>query len=180
MDLYTCCSNAYNDSITSLVEMTMDQNLPLFVHNDSNVILSNLNDDNIAWELQRPFKRQVHTFFNNIYLFYVINNKYYCDINHIITNLITTQKEHQEIHHDFSEYIDKCIWTQSLSGRITRRNLIDFITVGKMATKYDCEFSKYFLLEFVICLMILYVLIYLFFFMIFYYSIVHHYCRYLE
>ncbi|XWV25992.1 hypothetical protein QJ857_gp1088 [Tupanvirus soda lake] len=182
MNCYNMCYfNTYNDDlITSLVEMTMDQYLPHVIHNDNNTVIANLNNDNIIWELQRPFKRQVHMFLNNIYLLYVVDNKYYYDINHIITNLITTQSEHQEIYRNFSEYIDKCVYTISPNGRITRRNLVDFITVGKMAINHSCDFSKYFLFELAICLVIFFALFYLFYLAIVYYSIVYSYYRYLE
>ena len=155
-----CFIENYHDKITTqLVETTMDQALPKFVKTKSDTLLSGTNLTTLMIELQKPFQRQIHQFFKNIYLYYIIDNQYYVDINHIITILTDQYTTHRFILNNYFKHISRTIYTiDTTNDQIIRRDLVNSDVLIKMMTQNNNEFSKIFRLELIIYFITLYIL----------------------
>ena len=157
-----CFIENHHDKITTeLVEIVMDQSLPKFIKTRNNTLLSGIDTKTLMIELQKPYRRQVHHFFGNIYLYYVIDNQYYVDINHIITILTNQYKIHRFILNNYFKHISRTIYTvDSTNGQVMRRDLVNVNILMKMTIQNECEFSKIFRLELVIYFITLYILMF--------------------
>jgi hypothetical protein len=165
----------YIDDLPTIlsIETIMDEQIPIFIRNKNNEIAANINISNIYTDLDRHISRKIFMYYSNTYLYYIIDNKYYVDISHIISNLINYSGDYNKIFNDFSEYICHSIWTIKQDCTYVRRELIDLNTMGRLILKFNTEFSKIFRHE---CM------IYLIFFQyfLFYYFLAYITCQKLE
>lgn len=80
-------------------------------------------------------------------MYYNINNKYYVDIDHILSKIATSKDEYQTLFRKFSGKISFSIWTTTLNSTFKRRDLIDFKTMGLLILSTNNYFSEIFRTE---------------------------------
>lgn len=140
------------DNQTELLELEslLDSKIPLPImkKNDSVVkcFLLNANQlDNLLCNNNRSLKKSAFVFNTNVYFYYFVDNKFYADINHIISNLTSSLPEYQNIFRSFSKCISNCAWTKSTATDLPiLRNLIDLDTAGRIILSCDSEFTDVF------------------------------------
>ena len=113
-------------TIVNIVENMMDAYLQLFL--DSNRALSN--------SPCQPIHKNIYMFDANVFLQYIIDGKYYVDINHIITCLTDSYDCYHQTYADFRDKI--VIAPQS------RREFIDMYTMAQIIFRFDGEFTRIF------------------------------------
>jgi len=96
-------------------------------------------------------------FFSNIYLYYHLNDQIYVDIEHIVSNLVSTEQQKNQIMRNYRDLIRHQFLVMSSNGRANQRNLIDIETMARIILSFNNPMSRRFLLECKFYLMIIYV-----------------------
>jgi len=143
----------------SLTESIFDKNIPDYVYEEDNIIANNIGIPNILFDILQPINKCVFVFYSNIYLYYYVDGKYYIDINHIISKLVTDETLHKNTFQKYSNDICYSIWTISSENKFIRRELIDLNTMARIILSFHGDFSNTFRVE---CLF--YIMIYQVFF----------------
>lgn len=138
-----------------IAEAYLDNLIPQDILTAVDQLILNLNINNIYYDLIYPISKSVSIFGSNCYVYYIINNKYYVDINHIISCMTTSADQYKELFYNYSEYIYTSIWDIGLHGKPFYRELIDLNTMGRLILSYNCLFSQLFIYE---CLLYLFII----------------------
>lgn len=146
----------------SLIETKMDNCIPLFVIEKNNIISKIIGITTIFFDPNRDIIRNMYQFHNNTYLYYVIDGKYYVDINHILSKLTDNHDIYKNTFREFSEFISLSMWMKKENNEYILRELIDVPTMARLILKFNGEFSSTFRYECMMYLIFIYCLIYFF------------------
>ena len=127
------------------IESALDSMVPSFLYTN-----------NLSAQKNPKLSKSAKLFGGNKYLFYLVDDKIYVDIHHIISNLTNDSLTNQKIFRDFSEEISFPIWCPK-QNKLVRRELIDYSTMTKMILSHQCDFSDTFRLECVCSMYIIYI-----------------------
>ena len=92
-------------------------------------------------------------------LLYKIDNKYYVDINHLISKITLDWPTHQVILTNYSNLIDRSIFDIDANCQVINRNLINIDTMAKILTENNCKYSELFRLEIITYLITVFIFV---------------------
>ncbi|BCS83335.1 hypothetical protein QLL95_gp0788 [Cotonvirus japonicus] len=156
-------------------ENLMDDMCPDFIRKTSNKLASNINTNNIIYDFNIKCDKLVYVFNTNTYIYYKINDKWYVDLNHILSNMNLSDDKFIYYNNKFFNYTKICIWMIKNNGTYILRDLLNLESMCAIILSFDCEFSRNFKLECINYFMAIYtVYCYLFYIILTYYSIINN------
>ncbi|AYV85447.1 MAG: hypothetical protein Satyrvirus17_7 [Satyrvirus sp.] len=138
-----------------LIESLLDLRVPFFAQT-----LSPINEIPKTFEMSIVCDKYSRIFLSNVYLYYQINDKPHVDIDHIISNTTSDKEIYQRIFNDFSNDISILLWTTKPDGSLKIRKMVDLKIMTKMILSIhniiSCQFTKTFIIEFVLIFYVIY------------------------
>lgn len=157
----SCIKSIVDPLTTAIIENLMDKQIPYDIQSSNNTTTSFLNETTIVNSMNRLESTEAYIFYNNVYVYYKIKDKYYVDIHHIISNLDFSLNNctYKEVFRNHSKDIEQTIWKKNLNNKPIKKELISLESMSNLILENTCAYATTHKMELYLNLIILILLL---------------------